>query len=134
MVGIVLVTHGGIAREMLLATQAIVGPVEAMVAVSSDADETGDVRDRIKAAIEATESGDGVLLVTDMFGGTPANVALSFLSEKMIEVVTGANLPMILKLATGRGDRTLADLAGFIREYGQKNISVASHLLQEPKR
>lgn len=134
MVGIVLVTHGGIAREMLLATQAIVGPVEGMVAVSSDADETGDVRDRIKAAIEATETGDGVLLVTDMFGGTPANVALSFLSEKMIEVVTGANLPMILKLATGRGDRTLADLADFIREYGQKNISVASHLLQEPKR
>lgn len=134
MVGIVLVTHGGIAREMLLATQSIVGPVEAMVAVSSDADEAGDVRDRIKAAIESTDTGDGVLLVTDMFGGTPANVALSFLNEKTIEVVTGANLPMIVKLATGRGDRSLADLAAFIGEYGQKNISVASALLQEPKR
>jgi PTS system mannose-specific IIA component len=134
MVGIVLVTHGRIAEEMLAATQAIVGPVEAMWAVSSDTDETGDVRDRIKTAIEATDSGDGVLLVTDMFGGTPANVALSFLGEKNVEVVTGANLPMILKLATGRQDRKLTDLAGFIREYGQKNISVASALLQEPKR
>lgn len=134
MVGVVLVTHGGIAREMLEATRSIVGPVEQMEAVSSDADETGDVRERIRAAIETTEKGDGVLLVTDMFGGTPANVALSFLNEKKIEVVTGANLPMVVKLATGRGERSISELAAFIREYGQKNISVASALLQEPKR
>lgn len=134
MVGVVLVTHGGIARDMLEATKMIVGEVEQMEAVSSDADETGDVRERIRAAIEATEKGDGVLLVTDMFGGTPANVALSFLNEKKIEVVTGANLPMVVKLATGRGDRSVSELATFIRDYGQKNISVASALLQEPKR
>ena len=134
MVGIVIVTHGGIAREMLAATKSIVGQVEQMEAVSSDADETGDVRERIRTAIEAAEKGDGVLIVTDMFGGTPANVALSFLNEKRIEVVTGANLPMVVKLATGRESRSLADLATFIREYGQKNISVASSLLQEPKR
>jgi PTS system mannose-specific IIA component len=134
MVGVVLVTHGGIAREMLAATRSIVGPVEQIEAVSTDMEETDDIRERIAKAIEATETGDGVLLVTDMFGGTPANVALSFLSEKKIEVVTGANLPMILKLATGRGDRPLADLATFIREYGQKNITAASSLLQEPKR
>lgn len=134
MVGVVLVTHGGLATEMLQAARSIVGSVEAMEAVSTDGDETGDVRDRIRAAIETTDQGHGVLLVTDMFGGTPANVALSFLNEKKIEVVTGANLPMVLKLATGRGERTLGDLAAFIREYGQKNITVASALLQEPKR
>lgn len=134
MVGVVLVTHGGIARELLAATRSIVGDVEQMHAVSTDGEETGDIRERIKAAIEATETGDGVLLVTDMFGGTPANVALSFLNEKKIEVVTGANLPMLIKLATGRGERPLPELASFIREYGQKNITVASSLLQEPKR
>lgn len=133
MVGIVIVSHGGLAREMLAATRSIVGPVEQMEAVSSDADETGDVRERIKNAIDLTEKGDGVLIVTDMFGGTPANVALSFHHEK-VEVVTGANLPMVLKLATGRENRPLHELALFIREYGQKNITVASSLLQEPKR
>ncbi len=132
MVGIVLVTHGGIAQEMHAAVEMIVGPVEQYVPVSSDPPE--DVRERIAQAIEVTDSGDGVLIMTDMFGGTPANIALSFLNEKKIEVVTGANLPMLVKLATGRGNQTLAELARFICEYGQKNISVASSLLQEPKR
>lgn len=134
MIGIVIVTHGGLAREMLAATQAIVGPVEQFEAVSSDADETGDVRERIRNAIDVCDKGDGVLIVTDMFGGTPANVALSFLNEKNVEVVTGVNLPMALKLATGRESKALHEMALFIRDYGQRNISVASSLLQEPKR
>ena len=108
MVGIVLVTHGGIAREMLEATRSIVGPVEQMEAVSTDPDETGDIRERIRAAIEATEKGDGVLLVTDMFGGTPANVALSFLNEKKIEVVTvdaSSNAEQIEAMVGAAGER-----------------------------
>ena len=134
MVGIVLVTHGNIAKEMLAAARAIVGDVEAFEAVSTDEGaQDPDVRGRIRAAIEAADRGAGDLLVTDMFVGTPANVSLSFLSEKKIEVVTGANLPMVLKLATGRGDRSMGELAAFICEYGKKNISVASALLQEPR-
>ncbi len=134
MIGVVLVTHGAIAREMLAAARSIVGDIEAMEAVSTETGEPEEIRRRIQAAIEQTEQGEGVLLVTDMFGGTPANLALSFLNEKRIEVVTGVNLPMLLKLASARDGRTLPDLAAFIREYGQKNITVASALLQEPKR
>jgi mannose PTS system EIIA component len=134
MIGVVLVTHGGIAREMLVAANSIIGPIELMEAVTTDSGEPGEIRARIQAAIEATDRGHGVLLATDMFGGTPANLALSFLNEKHIEVVTGVNLPMILKLATIRENRDVTELAAFIREYGQKNITVASALLQEPKR
>ena len=134
MVGIVLVTHGGIAREMLATVGAIVGDIQGMRAVSSDNEDTDEVRSRIQAAIEQADAGDGVLLLTDMFGGTPANLALSFLNEKRIEVVTGVNLPMLLKLATSREKQPLPDLAASIREYGRKNITVASALLQEPKR
>ena len=134
MVGVVLVTHAGIARELLAAAVSIVGEVEAMEAVSTDLGEPGDIRERIKAAVEKADRGEGVLIVTDMFGGTPANLALSLLNECKVEVVTGVNLPMVLKLATGREARPLAELATFIRDYGQRNISVASALLQEPRR
>lgn len=134
MVGVVLVSHGGIAREMLAVVEAIIGSVDAMQAVSTESGEPEAIRERIRAAIEETDQGKGVLIVTDMFGGTPANLALSFLNEKDIEVVTGANLPMLLKLASGRDERSAPDLAAFIREYGQRNITVASALLQEPKR
>lgn len=134
MVGVVLVSHGAIALEMLKVVEAIIGEVDAMQAVSTESGEPEAIRERIREAIEQTDQGDGVLIVTDMFGGTPANLALSFLNEKSIEVVTGANLPMLLKLATGRDDRPASELANFIREYGQRNITVASALLQEPKR
>ncbi len=134
MVGVVLVTHGGIATQMLEAVRHIVGEPESMSAVSTDNGDPEQIRERIRQSIDETDQGEGVLIVTDMFGGTPANLALSFLNEKKVEVVTGANLPMLLKLATGRENRTPAELAAFIREYGQRNITVASALLQEPKR
>lgn len=134
MVGVVLVTHGGIAREMLAAAESIVGPIDAMQAVTTDSGEPAEVRERIRQAIDAVDQGEGVLIVTDMFGGTPANVALSFLNEKRVEVVTGVSLPMVLKLAGGREGKPLTELATFIRDYGQRNISVASALLQEPRR
>ncbi|MBW2697130.1 MAG: PTS fructose transporter subunit IIA, partial [Deltaproteobacteria bacterium] len=81
--------------------------------------------------IKDVDTGDGVLVLTDMFGGTPSNIALSFLEENNVEVVTGINLPMLIKLATLSDEPPLDELATFIKEYGQRNISVASQLLPE---
>ena len=89
------------------------------------------MRDAIAKSLEAAEKGNGVLVLTDMFGGTPSNMSLSFLDEHHVEVVTGMNLPMLIKLATMREDRPLEELASFIKEYGQRNISVASELIPE---
>ena len=83
----------------------------------------------IAEALAAADGGDGVLILTDMFGGTPSNISLSFLEEHRIEVVTGINLPMLIKLATLTEDKPLDELATFVKEYGQRNISVASELL-----
>jgi len=88
----------------------------------------------IAEQLDAAEVGEGVLVLTDMFGGTPSNMSLSFLDEHHVEVVTGINLPMLIKLATLAEEKSLEDLARFIKEYGQRNISVASELLPEPSR
>ena len=84
--------------------------------------------------IKAADSGDGVLVLTDMFGGTPSNISLSFLDEHQVEVVTGLNLPMLIKLATMAEPESLEELAAFIKQYGRRNISVASELLPEEGR
>ena len=93
-----------------------------------------DMREAIDAALTAADQGQGVLVLTDMFGGTPSNISLSFLGERRVEVVTGLNLPMLIKLATMREPKPLDELARFIRDYGQRNISVASELLPEDRR
>jgi PTS system mannose-specific IIA component len=90
-----------------------------------------EMRASIAKALEAADGGDGVLILTDMFGGTPSNVSLSFFEERRVEVVTGTNLPMLIKLATMREEKSLEDLASFIKEYGQRNISVASELVPD---
>ena len=87
------------------------------------------MRARILEAIQGVDQGEGVLILTDMFGGTPSNVALSFLSEHRIEVVTGVNLPMLIKLGSLQEEKPLEELAVFIKDYGQRNISVASEVL-----
>jgi PTS system mannose-specific IIA component len=92
------------------------------------------MRSRIAAALEAADRGEGVLVLTDMFGGTPSNISLSFLQEHHVEVVTGVNLPMLIKLATLAESKSLEDLAAFIKQYGQRNISVASELLPDRDR
>ena len=89
------------------------------------------MRQSISAALKEADEGAGVLVLTDMFGGTPANISLSILEERHVEVVTGLNLPMLIKLATLQEERSLEDLAAFIRDYGQRNISVARELLPE---
>jgi mannose PTS system EIIA component len=131
MVGIVLVTHGGLGQEMLRTAEGIVGPIEASRAVAIESRESMEqIREKMANAIGEVDSGQGVLVLTDMFGGTPANLALTFLDERRVEVVTGVNLPMVLKLGTSRAEAsTLNEAAHAIASYGQKNIVHASELL-----
>jgi PTS system mannose-specific IIA component len=131
MVGLVVATHGRLAEELLLTAEGIVGRLERCEAVSIVAGASMDeARERIAAAVKRVDQGDGVLVLTDMFGGTPANLALTFLGDKL-EVVTGVNLPMIMKLATARGeDVSLHSVAELVTAYGQKNITLASELLR----
>jgi len=132
MVGIVVVTHCGIADEMLLALEQIVGEVEGIESVSIDVTEPPEViRERIRRSIRNVDRGKGVLIFTDMFGGTPSNVSLSFLEKGRVEVVTGVNLPMLLKVATLRDEMGLEELASYIANYGKSNINVASKLLEK---
>ncbi len=137
MVGLVVATHGELAAELLRTAEGIVGPVERATVVSVDSrTSVEEARARLATAIHKVGvDGEGVLVLTDMFGGTPANLALTFLEEQ-IEVVTGVNLPMLLKLATTRG-AGLAAAAELATTQGQKNITLASALLRartEPTR
>ncbi|GAO03405.1 PTS sugar transporter subunit IIA [Anaeromyxobacter sp. PSR-1] len=131
MVGLVVATHGRLAEELLLTAEGIVGRLERCEAVSIVAGASMDeAREHIAQAVKRVDQGDGVLVLTDMFGGTPANLALTFLGDKL-EVVTGVNLPMIMKLATARGeDVSLHSVAELVTAYGQKNITLASELLR----
>ncbi len=132
MVGVVVASHGKLAEELLRTAEEVVGRLERCVAVSVDARVSmEEARARLQHAIVAVDDGDGVLVLTDMFGGTPANLALTFLDAR-VEVVTGVNLPMVVKLSTLRGEQQpLAALAEAITAYGGKNITLASELLRK---
>lgn len=133
-VGIVIVTHGALGEELLRVAEYIMGKKENAVAVSTGPDKPPEkIKEDIKRAIEKVDSGDGVLILTDMFGGTPSNISLSFLKKGNVEVVTGVNLPMVLKLMTIKEKKDLRELADYIRDYGQKNISIASEVLKIKK-
>ena len=134
-IGVVIVTHYRLGDEFLQALRLIVpeGPEFYAVAIEPT-QSVEEMRSRIAAALEAADRGEGVLVLTDMFGGTPSNISLSFLSEHHVEVVTGVNLPMLIKLATLAESKSLEDLAAFIKQYGQRNISVASELLPDRDR
>jgi PTS system mannose-specific IIA component len=129
-VGVVIVTHYRLGEEFLQALRLIIpeAPPFASVAINPN-QSVEEMRAAIASALAATEEGDGVLVLTDMFGGTPSNMSLSFLDEHHVEVVTGINLPMLIKLATMSEEKPLEELAAFIKDYGQRNISVASELL-----
>jgi PTS system mannose-specific IIA component len=130
MIGVVIVTHAALADEFLMATQQIVGAVEGIEPISIDpADPIEEVEARIKKGIKKVDMGRGVLILTDMFGGTPSNISLSFQEKGKVEIVTGINLPMLIKLSTMREDKTLDELASFIKSYGQKNIHLASEIM-----
>jgi PTS system mannose-specific IIA component len=130
MIGVVVVAHLNIAKEMVTATQNIIPEAKNFVGISVEQNEPPEIiRERIGKAIKEMEQYEGVLILTDMFGGTPSNVCLSFLSRTNIEVVSGVNLPMLIKLAGYSQDKSFADSVKFIQEYGQKNIVIASHVL-----
>ncbi len=131
MIGIVVVTHGKIGQEMVEVASSIVRDSHPLFAISAQHDEDLEVlRRKVRETVEKADQGEGVLLLSDLFGGTPSNICLSFLQEKKIEVVTGVNLPMLIKLASFQGNQSLAEIADFIKNYGQKNISRAAEVLQ----
>ena len=141
--GVVIVTHYRLGEEFLQALRLIVPDAPPFEAVSIDPKQSVDqmreaIADALRRAAPPGSPGDpegeGVLILTDMFGGTPSNMGLSFLEEHRVEVVTGLNLPMLIKLATMTEKRPLEELATFIKEYGQRNIRVASEILPEGRR
>ena len=131
MIGVVVVTHGQLAVELLNAAEAVVGELPQFTAVSIGwHDDTQDAREEISSAIARVKGGDGVLILTDMFGGTPSNLALTFLETNVVEVLTGVNLPMLIKLAGVVNGADLLSLAREMREHGRHAIWVASDLLR----
>jgi PTS system mannose-specific IIA component len=130
MIGVVVVTHGQLAAELVSAAETIVGDLPQMKAVSIGwHEDVQDARHEISAAIAAVSAPEGVIIATDMFGGTPANLGITFLETGKIEVVTGVNLPMLIKLAGLRDTSNVLDAARQIREHGRNAIWVASDLL-----
>ena len=133
--GVVIVTHYGLGQEFLHALRQIVPTAPDFGVVSIDpAQSVDEMRNAIAKELESADEGKGVLVLTDMFGGTPSNISLSFMKEHRVEVLTGVNLPMLIKLATLREEKPLEELATFIKSYGQRNISVASEILPEEER
>ena len=134
MIGVVVVTHGQLATELLNAAETIVGDLPRFAAVSIGwHEDTEDARGEIQQAIGRVEQGAGVLILTDMFGGTASNLAMSFLSQGQVEVITGVNLPMLIKLANLPEQSDLLAAARDMREHGRHAIWVASDLLRGEK-
>jgi len=131
-VGVLIVTHYRLGEEFLQALRLILPEAPGFEAVSVEPTmAVEDMRSKIAAGLKTADAGEGVLILTDMFGGTPSNMSLSFHDEHQVEVVTGMNLPMLIKLATMHDEKPLDELAAFIKAYGQRNISVASELIPE---
>jgi len=130
MIGIVVVTHGRLADELVAATEHVVGPLDACAAIAIGPDDDIEQRrDDIRAAAEDVDQDKGVVILTDMFGGTPSNLAISLLDKDRVEVIAGVNLPMLIKLAEARSRMPLAELAQSAAEAGKRYIAVASKLL-----
>jgi PTS system mannose-specific IIA component len=131
----VIVTHGQLATELLAAAEMIIGPVARVAAISIGwHDDVDAARAEIERAIARVSEGRGVLILTDMFGGTPTNIASMFFAEGEVEVVTGVNLPMVIKLASQTDAEPLAVVAGRVRDQGQQAIHLAGELLAAPKK
>ena len=134
MIGLVLVTHGGLAVELIRAMEHVVGPQENTAAVCiGPNDDMEHRRADIQKAVSSVETGEGVIILTDMFGGTPSNLAISIMEAKSIEVIAGVNLPILVKLASIRSTLDLQSAIAKAQEAGRKYINVASQLLNENK-
>ncbi len=130
MVGVLVVAHCRVAEELVLATELIAGELEHILGLSFDSKSSVEgLRKQVEKAIKQVDQGEGVLILTDMFGGTPSNICLSFLEEGKVEVLSGINLPMLIRLCTNRDKKNLNELAEFLMEYGRENISLASKIL-----
>ena len=130
MIGMVLVTHGRLADEFRLAVEHVVGPQQAFETISiGPEDDMEQRRSDIIAAVNRADRGAGVVIVTDMFGGTPSNLAISVMDGPRVDVLAGMNLPMLIKLASVRGDRAIGDVLQCAQEAGRKYINVASRIL-----
>ncbi len=130
MIGVVIVTHGNLAKEFRAALEHVVGPQEQIATICIQPDDDMEERRRaILKSIGEVDRGDGCVLLTDMFGGTPSNLAISVMDESTVEVIAGINLPMLIKLASVRGAEPLAKAVGHAREAGRKYINVASQVL-----
>lgn len=133
MIGVLLVTHGKLAEELRDAARTIQPEITRIVAVALEWDQTGeDARERISRGLAEADQGDGAVILTDMFGGTPTNLTLSFLDKNRVEIVTGVNLPMVLKCAALQGSgKSVVEVAHIAKDRAQRSICVASDLLAD---
>ena len=130
MIGLVLVTHGHLADELRLAMEHVVGPQRNVATVCIGADDNMEERrSEIDLSIREVDMGDGVILLTDMFGGTPSNLAISMMNRPGVEVIAGVNLPMLVKLAKVRSNKRLDEAVDCAQNAGRKYIAAASHVL-----
>jgi PTS system mannose-specific IIA component len=130
MIGLVLVTHGRLASEFITAMEHVVGPQERIEAICiGPEDDMESRRNDSSEAIARVDDGGGVIILTDLFGGTPSNLAISLMKSEQVEVIAGVNLPMLIKLASVRGAGTLDEVAGAAQDAGRKYINVASRVL-----
>jgi PTS system mannose-specific IIA component len=136
MIGIVIVTHSRLGEAFIEASEFILGnKPEATVSISIDLNENADkLREKIAAGIKKVNRNKGVLILTDMFGGTPSNLSYSFLEEGIIEVISGVNLPILIKAVNTRKKMELGELATTLESFGKKSISLASGILKGNKR
>ncbi|MEK7679608.1 MAG: PTS sugar transporter subunit IIA [Deltaproteobacteria bacterium] len=134
MIGAVIITHGRLAESLIESAETITGPVEFMRAVSiKKTDTTEAIRAGLVRSVFELDKGKGVIIFTDMFGGTPTNVALSLMTEGRVEVITGVNLPVIIKFINCRAEKSLQETALLLKDYGQKSIVLAAEFLKEKK-
>ncbi|MBA4209989.1 MAG: PTS fructose transporter subunit IIA [Parvibaculum sp.] len=130
MIGLVLVTHGQLASQFVAAMEHVVGPQTQVAAICIGPDDDMEQRRKdILKAVAGADSGEGVILLTDMFGGTPSNLAISVMDKAKVEVIAGVNLPMLIKLASVRDSAALGDAVDQAQESGRKYISIASRVL-----
>lgn len=131
MIGIVLVAHGNLATEFKRALEHVVGTQENLAAINIEADDDIELRrQEIIDAVESTNTGKGVIILTDLFGGTPSNMAISMMQDESLEVIAGINLPMLVKLAGIRENTEMSNAAKMTQEAGRKYIHIASNVLQ----
>lgn len=132
MIGAVIITHGGLGAALVEACENIAGRSERIKTISVAGPDAADgLRVRIAGAIKEVNAGSGAVIFTDMFGGTPTNIALSFLDPGKVEILTGVNLPMLLKFIGHRADRPISELALMLKEYGRKSIELAADMLKD---